>query len=95
MSNSDMKRCAISGYKNTVMSGKFFFCSPRGDFATKGLWIHATGKNYSHGSKFFVCEDHFDVSIHQSIFVLRNKTFCLRFTLHVDGNGCRLLRPEW
>ncbi|KAJ6642751.1 hypothetical protein Bhyg_07705 [Pseudolycoriella hygida] len=61
--SKDMKKCAILGCPNTEASVpiKFLFCAPR-DYATRGLWIQATGKDYSHSSMFFVCEDHFDLT---------------------------------
>lgn len=61
---SSKMRCAIIGCANIKSKGiekpseKYFFCCPRKE-QRKQLWMEATGRS---GSKFYVCEDHFDVS---------------------------------
>lgn len=58
---------------------KHFFPAPS-DYATKTLWIYATGKNLSHSSEFFICEDHFDVSFTRlNCYSINFKFFAFRF----------------
>ncbi|KAJ6639438.1 hypothetical protein Bhyg_12183, partial [Pseudolycoriella hygida] len=85
-----MKKCAVLGCPNTEASvpSKFLFCAPR-DYATRGLWIQTTGKDYSHSSMFFVCEDHFDLTKDVDYYNVNGKPKLQKFTsptLKLEGN---------
>lgn len=61
-----MKKCAIRGCdkNNRSFPLAHFFQSPIiTDKERRDKWVAATGKTYSEKAKFFVCEDHFDVSV--------------------------------
>lgn len=61
---SQVKKCAITGCSNmeNETNKKYFYTAPR-SLGIRGLWMMAAGKVYSQSTKFYVCEDHFDVSI--------------------------------
>lgn len=60
------KKCTVSGCKNTTTANreKHFFWSPANQ-EQRELWKAALGVHANVIADFLVCQDHFDVSIHE------------------------------